>query len=153
MTMSTSIEAADIATLRALREDMALQIARHVERSGRTQTAVARSLAIPQPTLSKIIHGRVADLSLELLIRIATRAQLHLVLHTGKDPAEAGVFVRGTTPPVRAQRSRLADRARAELSSNTQRLSPEQRLDAQLRQSELLADLRRAALPSHPKRR
>jgi len=141
-----SPEPPDVATIRALRLDLALQIARLVQRMGISQVEAARALGIPQPTLSKISHGRVADLSLELLIRIAARAQLPLVILTGKDPAEAGVFVTGTVLPAgRAQRSLLADRAREELSASTQRLKPEQRLDAQLRHSELLADLRRGA--------
>jgi predicted XRE-type DNA-binding protein len=145
-----SSDSPDLATVRVLRLDLALQIARHVQRIGRSQIEAARALGIPQPTLSKIVHGRVNDLSLELLIRIATRAQLPLVLLTGKDPAEAGVFVSGSVAPRRAQRSRLADRARDELSASTQRLSPEQRLDAQLRHSELLADLRRGAMTRKP---
>jgi hypothetical protein len=66
------------------------------------------------------------------------------------DPTEAGVFVSGSPAPGRAQRSRLADRAREELSASSQRLSPEQRLDAQLRHSELLADLRQNALNRKP---
>jgi predicted XRE-type DNA-binding protein len=132
----------DLATIKVLRRDLALQIARHVEGRGDSQASAARALGIPQPTLSKIIHGRVANLSLELMLRIATRAQLKLVLLTGKEPAEAGVFVSSTATPRRAQRSLLADRAREELSVRAQRLSPEQRLDAQLRHSELLAELR-----------
>jgi predicted XRE-type DNA-binding protein len=138
----------DLETVHALRLDLALQIARYVKNTGRSQVDVARSLGIPQPTLSKLVHGRVADLSLELMIRIATRANLQLVLLTGKDPAEAGVFISGTAFAGRAQRSRLADRAREELSASAQRLSPEQRLDAQLRHSELLADLGRRAVSS-----
>ena len=85
-----------------------------------------------------------------LLIRIANRAQLPLVLLTGKDPAEAGVFVSGSAVPRRAQRSRLADRAREELGASNQRLSAEQRLDAQMRHSELLAALRRGAMARKP---
>jgi predicted XRE-type DNA-binding protein len=139
----------DLETIRVLRLDLALQIARHVQSAGRSQTEAARALRIPQPTLSKIVRGRVTDLSLELMIRIAARAQLPLVLLTGKDPAEAGVFVSGRAAPSRAQRSRLADRAREELSMSSERLSPEQRLNAQLRHSELLADLRRGAGSSH----
>ena len=142
----------ELVTIRALRLDMSLQIARHVQRTGLSQVAAAQALAIPQPTLSKIIRGRIDDLSLELLIRIATRAQLPLVLQTGKNPAEAGVFVGGSGTPGRASRSRLADRAREEISASTQRLSPEQRLDAQLRHCELLADLRRGAKFSKLKR-
>ena len=145
-----SSDSPEFATVRVLRLDLALQIARHVQRTGRSQIEAARALGIPQPTLSKISHGRVADLSLELLIRIAARAQLPLVILTGKDPAEAGVFVSGSVARGRAQRSRLADRARDELSASAQRLSPEQRLDAQLRHSELLADLRRGAMTRKP---
>jgi predicted XRE-type DNA-binding protein len=138
----------DAETVRALRLDLALQIARHVKTIGKSQVDVARSLDIPQPTLSKLVRGLVADLSLELMIRIATRAKLQLVLLTGKDPAEAGVFISGTALAGRAQSSRLADRARETLSASTERLSPEQRLNAQLRHSELLADLRRGVASS-----
>src|ERR1700761_8029643 len=97
-------------------------IARHVEARGDSQASAALALRIPQPTLSKIVHGRVANLSLELMLRIATRAQLKLVLVTGKEAAEAGVFVCRTAAPLRAQRSLLADRARVELSVRAQRL-------------------------------
>jgi predicted XRE-type DNA-binding protein len=132
------------ATIQALRRDLALQIARFVERSGNTQVAAARSLGIPQPTLSKIANAQVSDLSLELLIRVAVRARLPLMIQTGKDPSEAGVFVSGPIVPERAQRSQLAERARREVAVGAQGLTPEQRLDAQLKHSELLAELHQA---------
>ncbi len=138
-------EPPDIATIRALRQDVALQIARHIQRSGRSQIAAARELDIPQPTLSKIAHGRVTDLSLELLIRIAARARLPLVLHTGKDPAEAGASVNASGTGGRTQRSRLTEQARDALRESTHRLTPEQRLNAQLQHSELLAELHRGS--------
>ena len=138
----------DVATIQALRRDLALQIARFVERSGSSQVAAARSLGIPQPTLSKIANAQVAGLSLELLIRVAVRAQLSLVMQTGKDPSEAGVFVSGTALHERAQRSRLAERARHELDASVQSLTPGQRLDAQLKHSELLAELQNAGMDS-----
>ena len=47
-------------------------------RAGLNQVTAAKRFAVPQPTLSKIVNGRVADLSLELLIRIAVRAGLPL---------------------------------------------------------------------------
>ena len=72
-----------------MRSDVALQIARYVMRSAPTQLTAAKRLSIPQPTLSKIMHGRVTELSLELLIRIAVRAGMPLVLQTGRAPAEA----------------------------------------------------------------
>lgn len=138
----------DAATIQALRRDLALQIARFVERSGNSQVAAARSLGIPQPTLSKIANAQVAELSLELLIRVAVRAQLPLVMQTGKDPSEAGVFVSGTARYQRAQRSQLVERARQELDASSQSLTPEQRLDAQLKHSELLAELQLAGKDS-----
>lgn len=134
----------DVATIQALRRDLALQIARFVARSGLSQVAAARSLDVPQPTLSKIANGKVADLSLELLIRVAVRAKLPLVMQTGKDPSEAGVFVSGPPLHEQAQRSRLAEGAREELDASLQSLMPEQRLDAQLQHSELLAELQLA---------
>jgi predicted XRE-type DNA-binding protein len=131
----------DFATIQALRTDLALQIARHVERSGQSQVSMARQLDIPQPTLSKIIRSQVSELSLELLIRIAVRAELPLVLQTGCDPSEAGVHVAGEPLPQRLHRSRLADEARDRLTRSVQRLTAQERLEAQLRHSELLTAL------------
>jgi predicted XRE-type DNA-binding protein len=50
---------ADDATIHALRSDLALQIARHVSRSGESQVRESKRLRIPQPTLSKILNGRI----------------------------------------------------------------------------------------------
>ena len=86
---------ADEATIQSLRRDIALQVSKIARRSGDTQVAVARRLGIPQPTLSKINNGRVHDLSIELLLRVAIRAGLALTLQTGLDATEAGAFVLG----------------------------------------------------------
>jgi predicted XRE-type DNA-binding protein len=134
----------DSATIQALRGDLALQIARHVERQGDSQLAAAKRLGVPQPTLSKIVNGRVTDLSLELLIRIAVRAGLPVVLQTGSEPEEAGAFVSRAREPDRTQKSRLADEAREELAEGVWRLSPEQRLEAHLKHSELVTALHEA---------
>jgi predicted XRE-type DNA-binding protein len=144
------MQSPDIATIQALRCDLALQIARFVERSGTSQVAAARLLGIPQPTLSKIANAQVSGLSLELLIRIAVRARLSLVMQTGLDPSEAGVFVPGIASLERVPRSRLAEQAQRELDASTQNLTPEQRLDAQLRHSELLAELHQAGKKLRP---
>lgn len=139
----------DFATVKALREDLALQIARFVKRSGASQLATAQSLGIPQPTLSKIANAQVSDLSVELLIRIAVRARLPLLMQTGKDPCEAGVFVSGNALPERASQSRLSTQARHELDASARSMTPENRLDAQLRHNELLAELHLAGGNSH----
>lgn len=137
----------DQAVIEALRSDLALQIARHVGRDGLTQVAAAKRLAIPQPTLSKIMRGRVEAVSLELLLKIAVRAGLPVVLQTGKDAAEAGVYVSGITPsgPARSK-SRLADRARLAVNESVRSLSPEERLEAHLKHNELVTALQHAGM-------
>jgi predicted XRE-type DNA-binding protein len=135
----------DVLIIQALRSDVALQISRFMEREKLSQAAAAKLLRIPQPTLSKVANGRVSDLSLELLIRIAVRAGLLLVLQIGAVPEEAGSFVSGTAPPARqGQRSKLADDARDELLAATREMTPEQRLLAHVKHSELVAKLHRA---------
>lgn len=129
----------------ALRGDLALQIARHVERGELTQSAAASRLGIPQPTLSKIVRGQVESLSLELLLRVAMRAGLSVVLQTGKDPAEAGVYLAaGTTPASTRIPSKLGEYARAAANDSLRTLSPKERLKAQLTHIELVTALHRA---------
>jgi predicted XRE-type DNA-binding protein len=135
----------DLETIHALRSDVALQVARHVQARALTQVAAARDLGVPQPTVSKIMNGQVAELSLELLIRIAVRAGLHLVLQTGNAPAEAGAFVAGGVNPFPAGRpSKVAEGAREALLETARRLTPEQRLDAQLQHNGLVTALHHA---------
>ncbi len=137
----------DQAAVKALRSDLALQIARHVGRDGQTQVATAKRLAIPQPTMSKIMRGQVDAVSLELMLKIAVRAGLSVVLQTGKDPAEAGVYVSGITASKPARiKSRLAEEARHAVSESVRSLSPEKRLEAQLKHSELVTALHHAGM-------
>jgi predicted XRE-type DNA-binding protein len=138
-------ESGDLLTIQALRGDVALQISRFLQRQALSQAAAARQLAVPQPTLSKIANGRVSDLSLELLIRIAVRAGLQLVLQTGSSHEEAGAFVSGVAPvSQQGTRSRLADDARNALLATARDMTPEQRLHAHLKHSELVTSLHRA---------
>lgn len=137
----------DQAAIQALRSDLALQIARHVGRDGLTQVATAKRLAIPQPTLSKIMRGQVEAVSLELLLKVAVRAGLSVVLQTGKDAAEAGVYVSGVSTTRSARiKSRLADEARHAVSESIRSLSPEKRLEAHLKHNELVTALHRAGM-------
>ncbi len=132
----------DVLTVLALRGDVALQIARCVQRRGLKQREGAKWLGIPQPTLSKIMNGRVTDLSLELLVRAAVRAGLPMVLQTGLVPEEAGAFVAlERSAAARNPGSKLADSARDSLVESTRRLTPEQRLDAFLEHSQLVSEL------------
>jgi predicted XRE-type DNA-binding protein len=142
-------EPKDITTIKALRGDVALQIARFLQRQQLSQAAAAKLLRIPQPTLSKIVNGRVADLSLELLLRIAVRAGLRLVLQTGVVPEEAGAFLSDSAPVTRTGvRSKLAEDARDALLASAREMTPEQRLNAHLKHSELVTTLHRAGRES-----
>lgn len=93
------------------------------------------------------MRGRVETLSLELLLKIAVRAGLAVVLQTGKHPAEASVYA-SDLAASRLQRikSRVAEQARHAVNESVRSMSPEQRLQAQLNHSELVAALRRAAI-------
>jgi predicted XRE-type DNA-binding protein len=138
--------ASDIATVQALRADLALQISRCLTRRELTQVEGARLFDIPQPTLSKIVNGRVADLSLELLIRIAVRAGLPIVMQIGNVPEEAGAYLSGKVaaaspaPP----KSKLAQSARDALIDAARKLTPEQRLNAMLEHTQLVSELHAA---------
>ena len=136
----------DSAAIQRLRGDMALQLARYTHRLGVTQIAAAHQLGLPQPTLSKIINGRVSDLSLELLIRAAVRAGLPITLQTGLDPQEAGAFSSPTrSRSFRASQSKLRDAARQSMiQSESSRLAPSQRLEAFLEHSQWVCALHEA---------
>jgi predicted XRE-type DNA-binding protein len=138
--------APDLVTIETLRSDLALQISRCLQRRQLTQVAAAKLLDVPQPTLSKIANGRVAELSLELLIRIAVRAGLPVVLQTGDVPEEAGVYLSGarSSGSANPQTSKLAVGARDSLNASARKLTPEQRLNAMLQQSQLVSQLHQA---------
>jgi len=134
------------ATIHYLRRDLALQVSRAVRRLSVTQSVAAEQLGIPQPTISKLINGRVENLSIELLIRIAVRAGLSLTLHTGEVSEEAGVCVSRSDRGPRSARSKsqLADEARHSAKASDRRLTPSQRLEAFLEHNQLLAELHQA---------
>jgi predicted XRE-type DNA-binding protein len=133
------------ATVQALRSDVALQLSRYAHGLGVTQVAVAKQLGLPQPTVSKIANGRVSDLSLELLIRIAVRAGLPITLQTGYTPQEAGAFVSGIhSRSPQGIRSKLADEARATVVQSEASLTPSQRLEAFLEHNQLMGSLHEA---------
>jgi predicted XRE-type DNA-binding protein len=143
----------DEATIQALRHDIALQVSRAVRRLDETQVAAARRLGLPQPTLSKIINGRVSDLSIEFLLRVAVRAGLPITLQTGRDAKEAGAFVSGLARgSTRAPGSRLAREARESLGESGRRLTLSERLEAFLEHNQLLGALHQAGRAAEQRR-
>jgi len=144
----------DFETVQALRSDVALQIARYTERLGISQLAAAKQLDLPQPTLSKIVNGHTADLSLELLLRVAVRAGLRITLQTGTIPQEAGAYVAASRPSRdRTFPSKIAARTQASLRNSLRELSPAQRLEVFFEHNQLASELReigRAIAVSNP---
>ena|SRR5471032_2450947 len=135
----------EIETVHVLRSDVALQIARYVERLGISQLAAAKALNVPQPTLSKIVNAHTSDLSLELLLRIAVRAGLRITLQTGLIPQEAGAYVAFRRPSSdRTFPSKIAVRSNASLKESLRKLTPGQRLEAFLEHNQLASELREA---------
>jgi len=144
---------ADEAAVQALRNDVALQLSRHARGLGITQSAAAKQFGLPQPTLSKIANGRVSDVSLELLIRVAVRAGLPITLQTGRAPQEAGAFVSGIqSRSPRGTRSKLADEAREALTQSQASLTPSQRLEAFLEHNQLMEALHQAGRMAEARR-
>ncbi len=142
-----------MATVQALRSDVALQLARFTQRMGVSQVAAAKRLGLPQPTLSKIINGRVSNISLELLIRAAARAGLPIALQTGRVPQEAGAFVSGArSRSSRAFRSKLGEEAQDSLIQSSGRLTPTERLQAFVEHNQLMGALHQAGRIAEAKR-
>ena|ERR1043165_3655960 len=145
--------APDMATVQALRSDVALQLARFTQRMGVTQIAAAKRLGLPQPTLSKIINGHVSDVSLELLIRAAARAGLPMTLQTGRNPQEAGAFVSGIhSTSSRAFRSKIGEEAQDSLNQSASRLTPTERLQAFVEHNQLMGALHQAGRSAEAQR-
>jgi predicted XRE-type DNA-binding protein len=129
---------ADATTIQALRADVALQLTRFLNRQQLNQAKAARLLRIPQPTISKIVNGRVSDLSLELLIRIAVRAGLRMTLQIGAAPEEAGAFAGNVRSQLAGARSKVAEGVRDAMLETVRKMSPEERLNAHLKHSQLV---------------
>lgn len=81
------------ATVMAIRSDLAVRIAEFLERSQLNQVAAAHRLGVPQPTISKIVNGRINNLSVELLLRMLVRANVPVVIQTGSTVEDAGAYV------------------------------------------------------------
>jgi predicted XRE-type DNA-binding protein len=142
-----------MATIHALRSDVALQLARLTQRMGVPQVVAARRLGVTQPTLSKIVRGRVAGLSLDLLIRAAVRAGLPMTLQTGRVPQEAGAHASAAhSRSSRTSRSRLGEEARDSMVLSVSHLTPTERLQAFVEHNQLLGTLHQAGRAAEAQR-
>jgi predicted XRE-type DNA-binding protein len=76
---------AEAAALQA-RVALAVEIERYIEKHKLTQAKAAVAFGVPQPTVSKIVRGDLARLSVEYLLKMLARVGItvHLVTATGK---------------------------------------------------------------------
>lgn len=74
------------ATALHIRTRLAAAIEQHIERKGWSQTVAARTLKVPQPTISKVVNGNIEKLSIEYLIKMAVRAGLPVNVSAGRKP-------------------------------------------------------------------
>jgi predicted XRE-type DNA-binding protein len=70
-----------------IRSQLAAALEYHIERKGWSQTAAARALKVPQPTISKIVNGNIDKLSIEFLIKLMVRAGLPVKFVGGRAPS------------------------------------------------------------------
>ncbi len=70
-----------------IRSQLAVLLEQYIERKGWSQTAAARALKVPQPTISKIVNGNIEKLSIEFLIKLMVRAGLPVGLAVSRRPA------------------------------------------------------------------
>ena len=91
-----------------------------------------------------------ADLSLELLLRIAVRAGLRITIQTGLVPQEAGAYVALGRPfSARTFPSKIAARTNALLKDSLRDLTPAQGLEAFLEHNQVASELREAGRAVH----
>jgi predicted XRE-type DNA-binding protein len=67
-----------------MRSDLLIALQRRVGNWKVTQAEAARRLEISQPRLNDLLRGRIAKFSLDMLVTLADRADIHVRLHIDK---------------------------------------------------------------------
>jgi len=67
-----------------VRSQLAAALEYHIERKGWSQIEAARGLKIPQPTVSKIVNGKIDKLSIDFLVKLMVRAGLPVSITGGR---------------------------------------------------------------------
>src|SRR5581483_1097531 len=75
---------AEEATALHIRSQLAAALEHHIDRKGWSQSEAARELRVPQPTISKIVNGKIEKLSIEFLIKLMVRANLPVGISAGR---------------------------------------------------------------------
>ena len=67
-----------------MRSDLLIALRQRIAAWKVTQAEAARRLGITQPRLSDLLHGRITKFSLDALIKLADRADIHVRLRIDK---------------------------------------------------------------------
>lgn len=67
-----------------IRSQLAATLEHYIERKGWSQTEAARTLKVPQPTVSKIVNGNIDKLSIEFLVKLMVRVGLPVDVSSGR---------------------------------------------------------------------
>jgi predicted XRE-type DNA-binding protein len=67
-----------------IRSQLAAALEHHIERKGWGQMEAARALKVPQPTVSKIVNGKIEKLSIDFLVKLMVRAGLPISISGGR---------------------------------------------------------------------
>jgi len=67
-----------------LRSSLMLALTRHIKSEGLTQAEAARLLGVTQPRISNLIHGKIDLFGLDLLVKMASAAGLHVTMRIKK---------------------------------------------------------------------
>lgn len=81
----------DLATVEAWRSDLARIVRDYFIRSQLSQTVFARRVGVKQSVVSRIVNGRLANLSVEFLLRICVKLETRGRACWGPSPDEAFV--------------------------------------------------------------
>jgi len=67
-----------------IRSQLAAKLEQFITRKGWSQAEAAKTLKVPQPTISKIVNGNIEKLSIEFLVKLAVRVGLPVTVSAGR---------------------------------------------------------------------
>jgi predicted XRE-type DNA-binding protein len=77
-----------------IRSQLAAALEHHIERKGWSQTEAANALKVPQPTISKVVNGKMDKLSIDFLVKLMVRAGLPISITGGRAVSNRRVSLR-----------------------------------------------------------
>jgi predicted XRE-type DNA-binding protein len=93
-----------------LKAELVLRLSKAIRASGLSQRAAAKRIGTSQPELSKILHGKFSEVSLERLMRFLTPMghDIDIRIGTARPRAAGKVTVRDTSRSASRRRGKKA---------------------------------------------